>query len=77
MAKLDVLSDHSVPFEVAAFCRGRPYLPLSVSLRNALRAKNEAQARMDQAEKDRDAAEARVADAAQRVQDFMTASGER
>lgn len=67
MNKLDVYSDHQVPFDVSAFCRGRRYMPEAVALANELRKKEAAKNALTDAQ---DALELREADVKKAVADI-------
>lgn len=55
--KLDVYSDHMVPFDLAAWCRGRRFHPESVALARALQDKDAARKAVRDAEQALEAAE--------------------
>lgn len=56
--KMDVYSTYEVPFDAAAYCRGRKFCPESVALARAIRARDEAREKVLQAEAALDAASA-------------------
>jgi hypothetical protein len=70
--KMDAYSDHMVPFDLAAWCRGRKFHPKAATLAKTLRAKEEARAAIYAAERALDLAEqevkAAVADLAAHVE---------
>lgn len=75
--KLDVYSDHQVPFDVAAFCRGRRFMPTSVALASALRRKEDAQSALVAAQDALDAAEGEVARCVGDMEQRMREMGEK
>lgn len=75
--KMDVYSDHQVPFDVAAFCRGRRYMPEVVRLGNALRVKEDAKAALEAAERRVLVRESEVEIACKALSDKMQEMGER
>lgn len=48
---MDVYSDMSVPFDVAAYCRGHRFCPEAASLTHAIKARNSAEDLVTQAER--------------------------
>lgn len=58
--KMDVYSDHMVPFDLAAWCRGRKFHPKAASLSKALRDKEAARQAVYAAEAALDLAEQSV-----------------
>ncbi len=63
--KMDVYSDHMVPFDLAAWCRGRRFHPKAAELSKQLRAKEEARQAIYAAEAALDLAENAVKAAVQ------------
>lgn len=77
MDKLDVYSDRQVPFDIAAFCRGRRHLPVAVALANTLRKKEVAQKALDAAHTALYTAENAVTNAVNEMAAKMQELGER
>ena len=75
--KFDILSDHQVPFDMAAFCRGRVHNPATVALVKALKEKAEAQRAIDDATRLLELREALVNAAVTSVDEFMKREGAR
>lgn len=75
--KLDVYSDPQVPMDVACFCRTRKFIPSAVALGSALRAKNAAQAALEDAQRAVDAAEREVEVRVRSMEDTMRQMGEK
>ena len=72
--KMDVYSDHMVPFDVSAYCRQRPFAPAAVDLARALKAKNEADTALKKAEITLAREEQRVREALNSVNSFMASN---
>lgn len=47
---MDIYADMSIPFEVAAYCRGHKFAPEAVALTKAIKARKEAEAHLALAE---------------------------
>lgn len=43
LTPMDIYSDMSVPFDIAAYCRGHKYCPEAVNLTRAIKARKEAE----------------------------------
>lgn len=73
--KMDVYSDHMVPFDLAAWCRGRKFNPKAVALAKALNEKETARAGVLAAERRLDASEAAVKAAVAELQGHIEQEG--
>lgn len=73
---MDIYSTHLIPFDVAAYCRGRRFLPESVALAKALREHMQAEAAVEAAQNKVAEYETLVQQLAQAVRDRSVINGD-